>query len=95
MKEHKIKELLTLYEKLLGYEPPSWGKEISGAKRITDKGYTNHAVEMCYKHFKSQQFWQDKHLSLSYIASNIDAWALANPPDLRDVDLDEWYRENN
>lgn len=90
MPEHKIKNLLTAYNEWLGYDP-AWGKELAGAKRLTHAGYTEDEIKKCYEHFKASKFWQDKHLSLTYIASNIGAWKQEHP----ETDLDEWYHENN
>jgi len=94
---NKIKELLTVYEKLLGYKIPAPSKEAAGAKRIFDAGYTQEDSMACYRHFKKQLFWKDKHLSLTYIASNMAPYMKEYAPkDKPDDDaLERWFNENN
>lgn len=95
MTENKHKELLIAYHSWLGYDP-SWAKERVGAKRLLKSGYTIDNIKACYYHYKDANFWNDKHLSLTYIASNIDAWAEENMDDYtEETDLERWYRENN
>lgn len=93
MPEHKIKNLLTKYNEWLGYDPPAWGKETAGAKRLLDAGYSHEEIHTCYEHFKADKFWKGKHLSLVYIASNIAAWKQEYGE--TETDLEKWYRENN
>lgn len=88
-------ELIERYREALGYDPPSWPKEAKGAKLILDMGYTVDDAIRCYEHYKSRPFWKDKHLSLTYIASNISAWIQENPSTDFSDDLDKWFRENN
>jgi hypothetical protein len=68
------KALLSRYHEALGCDPPSWPKEAAAAKRLLAGGYTAEQALACYEHFKSQPFWADKHLSLTYIAQQIGAW---------------------
>ena len=93
MPEHKIKNLLTEYNGWLGYDPPAWGKETAGAKRLLDAGYSHEEIHACYEHFKADKFWKGKHLSLAYISSNIAAWKQEYGE--IETDLDKWYHENN
>jgi hypothetical protein len=94
--EHKVKALLTVYHKLLGYDPPAWGKESVGAKRLLRSGYSHDEISECYDYYKSSNFWKDKHLSLQYIASNIAAWKQEHGSQaVGETDLDKWFDENN
>lgn len=94
-----IKDFLIVYEKELGYTIPAAGKEAKGAKRILDAGYTVEDAMKCYRHFKSQKWWQETgtHISLTYIASNIGAYMQTHAPkDKPDDDtLERWFNENN
>jgi len=89
-------DYMDAYAHELGHEPPSWGKEASGAKRIRQQGFSVQDMLDCYRYYKSTKFWSDKHLSLQYIASNIAAWRKANPPKTRydDDALMQWYKKN-
>jgi hypothetical protein len=56
------------YEK---YEIKNWAEgESVAAKRIA-VSHTPDELRAVYKHYKSQAFWKDKHLTLRYIASQI------------------------
>jgi hypothetical protein len=88
-------DLLEAYHNELGYDPPSWGKERSGAKRLVTGEYTIDDMLRCYRHFKAEKFWQRKHVSLTYIAQQIGAWKAAQTKNTSDKELEKWYRENN
>ena len=91
-----IKEFLTVYEEQLGYKIPAPGREAKGAKRILDMGFDIDMAMSCYRHFKGQPFWKDKHVSLTYIATNIAAWNTEHgKKDFTDDTLDKWFQDNN
>jgi hypothetical protein len=72
MSEHK--RLIKMYDEALGYEPQSWKREHSGAKRILDMGYSPEDAIALYNELKAGKFWEAKHLSLTYIAQQLPAW---------------------
>lgn len=47
------------------------GRECRTAKEIAQAGWTAAQVAYAYKLYKAEKFWQDKHLSLSYIAKQL------------------------
>jgi len=57
-----------------GKELSARGKENKAAQMILERGFTPEEVMECYRHYKGEPFWRDKHLSLAYIAQNIGAW---------------------
>ena len=57
-----------------GKELDAPGKENKAAQKILERGLTLEEAMECYRHFKGEPFWRDKHLSLAYIAQNIGAW---------------------
>ena len=57
-----------------GKELSAPGKENKAASKILERGFTPEEVITCYRHFKAEPFWADKHLSLAYIAEHIGAW---------------------
>ena len=57
-----------------GKEFSAPGKENKAAQKLLERGFTPEEVIACYRHFKAEPFWADKHLSLAYVAEHIGAW---------------------
>lgn len=70
----KAKELVAEYRKLLGYNLPSWGREISAAKWMIQAGFSVRQVLDCWRDVSSESFWDDKHCSLGTIQNKIGKW---------------------
>lgn len=59
------------YVSLLGYTPTDWVQgEATAAKEIGER-YTVEQFRAAYKHFKAQDFWKDKRLSMRYLKTQI------------------------
>lgn len=59
------------YIRLLGYAPQNWAEgEAKAAKAIGAK-YTLAQFRTAYQHYKAQPFWNDKRLTLRYLAGQM------------------------
>lgn len=59
------------YVRLLGYTPTDWVQgEATAAKEIGER-YTIEQFRAAYQHFKTQDFWKDKRLSMRYLKTQI------------------------
>jgi len=75
-------QLMALYREAIredegkkeGKELTAVGKENKAAQKILQMGFAPEEAMECYRYFKKDMFWRDKHLSLAYIAEHIGAW---------------------
>jgi hypothetical protein len=80
------KSIMDAYCEALAYSPQQMktifngGREGAACKRLAVAGFYAPQVAACYRYYKSQSFWKDKHLSLDYIAQNISAWLQNGAP---------------
>lgn len=73
----RTRSIQNSYTTLLGYDP-EWQKgEGKAARRIAEQ-YTLPQFKKAYAHYKGQKFWQDKILSLRYLAKNMREWEKQN-----------------
>lgn len=68
-------EMVQALEVWQGYPVVSWPREMIGAKKLLTLGYDLDVVERVWHEMKhdSDDFWQDKHLSLQSVAGQIGA----------------------
>lgn len=80
------KAIMEAYCDALAYTPQQMktvfngGREGAACKRLAIGGFYAPQVAQCYRYYKSQLYWKDKHLSLDYIAMNISAWLQNGAP---------------
>jgi len=74
--EHK--KVMDWYQEELGYTIPNGGMEGKAVKWMLKEGFTPEKIQGCYRYLKSDSYWQDKHLSLTKVKTEIGAWSL-NP----------------
>jgi phage replication O-like protein O len=67
-------KIMAAYASSLGYAIRDGPKEGNAAKWLVKNGYTAEQVQACFFHLRSQAFWQDKHISLQTVASQIGAF---------------------
>lgn len=61
-------------QELLDYTIPNWGREAGVAKKLLETGYTTEEIIECWKYTKQEDFWQDKHCSLTAVVNRIGPW---------------------
>ena len=69
----RIRELLRAFETWQGYTACNWAAEARHAKRIIDAGYTLDDARTVWRSMKAEPFWQDKHLSLANVFTQLGA----------------------
>jgi len=75
---------------------PNYGRECSGVKNMLTRGYSEEEIVQAYMKIKQDKFWQDKYLSCSYVASNIESMNMKVSENEWDSDaLKAWAHENN
>jgi len=75
--------LFDAYWNVLEYAPVSAGREAKAIKELYTQGCTPDELVALYRHYKSADFWQDKHLSAHYLAEHYPAWKQAQPAEPR------------
>ncbi len=66
--------ILDAYTAALGYPLKNGGKEANAAAWLAKHGYVPEQTVACYRDLKRDPFWEEKHLSLQTVASQIGAW---------------------
>jgi len=76
----RVAELLHLYGLELPSPMTNHGEEAKAAKGLIRDGRKPYDVMRCYRYYKSDPFWKDKHLKLQWIRTNFGAWVDAGQP---------------